>query len=158
MKTPIDAQSWKDDLRTSFDDLRVIEKCRAEAKDQFDQFCDFLVKPAFRALDEEFRRFRVKTKSWMRPGASIHLEIRFPQSRVDRFHYILWIPRHAVEFKLRLTTRGRKTPDGSLTEKTVPFIENVSPKEILGLDKDSLAQDIIARYRTFLYESASAPD
>ncbi|MCJ7563113.1 MAG: hypothetical protein MUP52_00810 [Candidatus Aminicenantes bacterium] len=149
---------WKDDLKTCFDDLEVIEKCRAEALKHFNQFCDLIVEPAFEILAEEFRKHRVKVKFRKDQGKSIHLVVRFPKSRVDQFRYILWMPEDSVELKLRLTIKSRKTPFVQLEERTVPFIENVSPKEILQLDKDFLAQDVVVRYKRFLYESAVATE
>lgn len=59
---------------------------------------------------------------------------------------------------MRLTIKSRKTPFVPLEERTVPFIENASPKEILQLDKDFLAQDVVVRYKKFLYESAVATE
>ncbi len=150
----MDTSDWRDDLKISFDDLKVIEKCRAEAIEQFDQFCDYVVEPAFEALAEEFKEYQIKMKTWKSPGKSIHLEIRFPRSRIDQFHYVLWMPKNAVELKLKLTTRVRKSRFSPLEEKSVPFIENVTPKEILKLDKESLAQDVVARYKKLLYETA----
>lgn len=68
------------------------------------------------------------------------------------------MPRNSVELKLKLTTRARKSRFGPLEEKSVPFIENVPPKEILKLDKESLAQDVVARYKKLLYETAVVSD
>ena len=124
----------------------------------FDQFCEYVAEAAFEALAEEFAGYQVKTRSWKVQGKSIHLEIRFPRSRVDQFHYILWMPKNSVELRLKLTVKWRKTPLGPLEEKTVPFIEKSSPNDILKIDKDALAQDVIARYRKFLYETAVTPD
>jgi len=145
---------WREDLKACFVDTRILEKCREEALEHFDQLCDFVIEPAFEDLTEEFLGYQVKTKFWKDRGKSIHLEIRFPKSRIDQFHYILWMPKNSVELKLKLTVQWRKTPLGKLEEKTVPFVENVSPNEILKIDKDTFAQDVIARYKKFLYESA----
>jgi hypothetical protein len=149
---PMDDQSWRTDLAACFEDLQVIEKCRAEAVERFIDFCEYVAEPAFEALGEEFLRFAVKTKSRTIRGVSTHLEIRFPRSRVDQFHYILWMPKNSVELTLKLTVRGRRTPSGPLEEKTVPLIRNVEAKELLQLEIEALAQDSIARYRKFLFD------
>ena len=154
----MDRADWKVDLKGCFIDAKVLEKCREEAFEHFDQFCEYVAEAAFEALAEEFLGYQVKTRSWKVQGKSIHLEIRFPRSRVDQFHYILWMPRHSVELKLKLTVKWRRTPLGTLEEKTVPFLEKASPTEILKIDKDSMAQDVIARYRKYLYETAVAPE
>ena len=149
---------WRSDLTTCFEDLKVVERCREEALEHFFQFCEFVVAPAFEALSEEFLQYKVKARHWLVKGKSIHFEVRFPRSQTDQFQYILWMPKNSIELKLRLTIKSRKTPSAPLEEKTVPFIENVPPKEILGLDKNDLAQDVIARYKKFLYESAAASE
>jgi len=145
-------QDWKSDLAACFEDLQVISKCRAEALERFIEFCEYVAEPAFEALGQEFLRFGVKTKFRTIAGVSTHLEIRFPRSRVDRFHYVLWMPKNSVELLLKLTVRGRRAPNGPLEEKTVPFIQKVEAKEILKLEVDALAQDVIARYRKFLFD------
>jgi hypothetical protein len=149
---------WRSDLTTCFEDLKVVERCREEALDHFAQFCEFVVAPAFESLTGEFLQYKVKSRSWQVKGRSIHFEIRFPRSQTDQFHYILWMPKNSIELKLKLTIRSRKTPLSPLEERTLPFIEKVPPKEILALDKDSLAQDVIARYKKFLYEAAAASE
>ena len=154
----MDRADWKEDLKGCFLDAKVLEKCREEAVEHFDQFCEYVAESAFEALAEEFLGYQVKTRFWKVQGKSIHLEIRFPRSRVDQFHYILWMPRNSVELKLKLTVKWRRTPLGTLEEKTVPFLEKASPTEILKIDKDALAQDVIARYRKYLYETAVVPE
>ena len=145
-------RNWKNDLAACFEDLQVIEKCRTEAVERFIEFCEYVAEPAFEALGEELLRFGVKTKSRTIRGVSAHLEIRFPRSRIDQFHYILWMPKNSVELVLKLTVRGRRTPSGPLAEKIVPLIQKVEAKEILKLEVEALAQDIIARYRKFLFD------
>jgi len=154
----MDKTDWKEDLKGCFLDAKVLEKCREEAVEHFDQFCEYVAEAAFEALAEEFAGYQVKTRSWKVQGKSIHLEIRFPRSRVDQFHYILWMPKNSVELRLKLTVKWRRTPLGTLEEKTVPFIEKSSPSDILKIDKDALAQDVIARYRKYVYETAVTPE
>jgi hypothetical protein len=149
---------WQDDLTTCFEDLKVVARCREEALEHFERFCDYVVEPAFEALVEEFQTYQVKARFWKVRGRSIHLDVRFPKSSVDQFHYILWMPRNAVELRLKLTVKFRKSKQGPLEEKTIPFIENVPPAEILKLDQDALAQDVVARYKKSLYEAAAATD
>lgn len=150
----MDTSDWRSDLRSCFEDLQVIERCRGEVVAQFDRFCDYVAEPAFEILTEEFDRYEIKCRSTWTKGASIHFEIRFPRSKEDQFHYILWLPKNAVELKLKLTLRGRKAPGGPMEEKTVLFIDKAPAKDILAIDRDALAQDVVARYKKFLYETA----
>jgi len=154
----MDDQSWRTDLKACFEDLQVIEKCRAEALERFSEFVAYVAEPAFEALEGEFQAFRVKTRYRTLQGVATHFEIRFPKSRIDQFHYILWMPKNAVELKLKLTVRGRRTPTGPLEEKTIPLIQKVTAKEILKLEIDALAQDIVARYRKFLFDGVLDAD
>jgi hypothetical protein len=153
-----DEADWRSDLTGCFEDLKVVQRCRAEALEQFSQFCEFVAEPAFEVLAEEFLQYKVKSRFWKAEGKSIHFEVRFPRSQTDHFHYILWMPKNSVELKLKLTIKSRKTPQSELEERTVPFIEKVPPNEILGLDRDALAQDVVARYKKCLYESAAATE
>jgi hypothetical protein len=153
-----DTGDWRSDLTTCFEDLKVVERCREEALEHFSQFCEFVVEPAFEALAGEFVQYKAKARFWRVKGRSIHFEVRFPRSQTDQFHYILWMPKNSIELKLKLTVKSRKTPLGPLEERTVPFIESVPTKEILALEKDALAQDVIARYKKFLYAAAAASE
>ena len=145
---------WKQDLQTCFEDLQVIDRCRIEAVGQFDKFCDYVAEPAFEALTEEFGRYEIRCRSAWVKGSSIQFEIRFPRSKEDHFHYALWLPKNVVELKMKLTLRGRKAPGGPMEEKTMAFIAKAPAAEILRIDKDVLAQDVVARYKKFLYETA----
>jgi hypothetical protein len=146
---------WRSDLTTCFDDLKVVERCREEALEHFAQFCEFIAEPAFEALAGEFLKFKLKSRFWKVEGKSVHFEVRFPRSPGDQFQYILWMPKNSVELKLRLTVKSRRTPEGEFKERTIPFIQHVPPKEILGLDRDALAHDVVARYKKFVYETAA---
>ena len=68
------------------------------------------------------------------------------------------MPRNSVELKLKLTIQGRRLPAGPLEEKTVPFIVKSTAKEILRIDIDTLAQDVVARYRKFLFGGVLGSD
>jgi hypothetical protein len=150
----MDAPGWKQDLRSCLDDLRVIDRCRGEAVGQFERFCDYVAEPAFKALAEEFEGYEIKGQAIRIVGSSIQFEIRFPKSHEDQFHYALWLPNNAVELKMKLTIRGRKAPGGPMEEKTLPFLPKASASEILRIGQDELAQDVVARYKKFLYETA----
>jgi hypothetical protein len=150
----MDKSDWKQDLQTCFEDLQVIDRCRIEAVAQFDQFCDYVAEPAFEALTDEFIRYGIRCRSAWVKGVSIAFEAKFPRSKEDQFHYILWLPKNAVELKMKLTLRGRKGPGVALEEKTMAFLAKAPAAEILRIDKDALAQDVVARYKKFLYETA----
>ncbi len=33
---------WKDELASFMDDLRVVDECKVEAPEKFNQFCEFI--------------------------------------------------------------------------------------------------------------------
>jgi hypothetical protein len=158
MLSAMDKPDWRTDLRSCFEDLQVIDRCRGEAVAQFDRFCDYVAEPAFEALAEEFGRYEMKGRSSWTKGSSVEFDVRFPRSKEDQFQYVLWLPKQAVELKLKLTLRGRKAPGAPLEEKTMAFLDHASAKEILAIDQDALAQDVISRYKRFLYETAVLAD
>jgi len=55
-------EKWMKELNRYFEELRIIEKCQQEARDHFDQFCEFIVEPAFEALEQALKPRRIKVK------------------------------------------------------------------------------------------------
>ena len=38
---------WKDELASFMDDLRVVDECKVEAPEKFNQFCEFIAESSF---------------------------------------------------------------------------------------------------------------
>lgn len=151
-------ERWKQELNRYFEDLRIIEKSQAEAKEHFDQFCEFIVEPAFEALEEELRARRIKVKFFKEKYKFIHLQISFPGSKVDNFNYRIILPKNSVELKLILQISGRKDPKSSLQEKEKAFMPEVKPEQILKLSKEDIIMDVISRLKEFNYAARTSPD
>lgn len=147
---------WKDDLRKYFENTKVIEKCKAETVGRFDQFCEFIAEPAFESLGDELGTYGIRTKYRKAKGHFIHLQICFPGSKVDNFHYRIVLPKNSVELKLKLVTKGRRSRKSSLDEKLEDFMINATPMDVLKLSKDELVQDILEHYKDFNYEALTA--
>ena len=149
---------WKEEIASCFDDLHILEKCRAEVASQFEHFYEFVAAPAFRALAEAFAAHKVRCVYRKSRDNRFRLELSFPGRRETQFEYGLWVPPKSVELKFMLTVQGRSSPSGKILEKTFPFLKTIPAAEILNLDKDDLAHDVVARYKRFVTEAAISPD
>lgn len=145
---------WKEEIRSCFDDLRILERCRAEVNHQFAYFSDAVVEPAFAGVAAELRLHKVRCKFWRTRDKTLHFQASFPGRSETQFEYILSAPKRAVELVLTLTVRGRPSPETEAQEKSFPFLPRTSASEILKMDKDDLAHDIVARYKLYVTESA----
>jgi len=148
---------WKDELASFMNDLRVVDECKVEAPEKFNQFCEFIAESSFESLSEELKNYGIKSKIRKEKGKSIAFEVNFPKSRVDNFHYIIRLPSNALDLKLRLLIRGRKNKKSQIEEKEVPFMKNTKPSDVLKLPKEELIQDVIRHYKKFSYEALIHP-
>ncbi|MGB9892934.1 MAG: hypothetical protein ACPLRA_00865 [Candidatus Saccharicenans sp.] len=151
-------EKWLKELNRYFEDLRIIEKCQQEAREHFDQFCEFIVEPAFEALEEPLGAKGIKIKYDRQKDRLIHLQINFPNSKIDNFHYTIILPSNSLELKLVLKTAGRKNKKSPLLEKEKPFMPAVKPEDILKLTKDDIIFDIIHELKQFNYAARTSPD
>ena len=55
-------EDWKENLASFFEGYRIIEKSKDETIKNFDQFCEFVVEPAFESLGEELENYRITSK------------------------------------------------------------------------------------------------
>ena len=149
---------WKDELASFMDDLRVVDECKIEAPEKFNQFCEFIAESSFESLSEELKNYRIKSKVRKEKGKSIAFEMNFPKSSVDNFHYVIRLPNNALELKLRLLIRGRKNKKSPIEEREGPFMKKVKPSDVLKLAKEELIQDVIRQYKKFIYEALIHPD
>jgi hypothetical protein len=151
-------EKWMKELNRYFEDLRIIEKCQQEARDHFDQFCEFIVEPAFEALEQALEPRGIKVKYDHRKKSSIHIQINFPESKIDNFHYTIVLPPNSLELKLLLKTAGRKNKKSQLEERERPFMPEVKPEDILKLGKEDIIIDIIQKLKEFNYAARTSPD
>lgn len=148
----MEEDGWKKSLSNFLEDLRIIEECKGETPENFNQFCEFIAEPSFESLSEELRKYGIKSEYKIKKRKWISFEVKFPKSRIDNFHYIVILPRNSIELKLKLRTRGRRTKKSLIEEKVEIFMKDVLPSEILKLPKEDLILDVIKRYRNFSYE------
>lgn len=149
---------WKAEVAKHFDSVRVIERCQAETLEHFDQFCEFIAEPAFEALEEEMKGRGIHMRYEKRKGRSVSMALDFPRSKTDQFHYVVRLPRNAVELKLKLEVSGRKTRRAPLEGSAHDFMPGLEPAEVMKMSKETLVLDVLERYRNFVYAAMTSPD
>jgi len=151
-------QDWKENLRNLFKDIRIIEQSKQETLEYFDQFWEFIAVPAFESLKKELKEYGVKAKYRKIKRRTIHLQINFPHSSLDDFHYVIYLPKNSVELKLKLRIIGRQDKNNPPEQKEKQFMKDVLPSEILKLTHEELKNDVIEHYRAFKYEVIARPE
>lgn len=146
-------EEWKANLASCFEEIRIIKISKKETIENFDQFCEFVVEPAFETLKEEFKQYGIKAKIEKSPGKSISFRINFPKSRADNFHYMIFLPKNSLELVVKLKVRGRRDKWSPSQEKSMPFLEDPRPKDVFKINKTDLIQDVIEQYRNFNFEA-----
>lgn len=154
----MDKRDWKQVLREHFEGARIIERCKGETGGHFDQFCEFIVEPAFEALAEEIETYGVAARFQKLKGKSVRIVLCFPNSKDEQFRYRLGLPQNSIELKLVLVTEGRRNRKLDFIARTEQFRPDLKTEEILKLDKDDIILDLLERYRGFVYESLTTPD
>jgi len=149
---------WKDELASFLDDLRVIDECKVEAPEKFNQFCEFIAESSFEGLSEELKIYGIKSKIRKEKGKSIAIEVNFPKSKVDNFQYVIRLPNDALDLKLRLLIKVRKNKKSQIEEKELPFMKHIKPSDVLKLPKEELILDVIKQYKKFISEALIHPE
>jgi len=150
------ADDWKDRLRIFFESIEVLERCKVETRENYTQFCEFIAEPAFEALTEEMKQYKIKCKFWTRKGKSTGIQFNFPSSGVNSFQYIISLPKNSVQMKLNLQIKGRKSPQAPLEESEETFMEKVAPEKVMKISKEELLSDIVERFRNYTYQALTS--
>ena len=151
-------EEWKANLASCFEEIRIIQVSKKETVENFNQFCEFIAEPAFEALAEEFKEYGVKTRIEKSLGKSIEFRANFPKSRVDNFHYIIYLPDNSLELAVKLKIKGRKDKNSSYQDKHVPFLADNHYNDVFKVSKTDLIQDVIEHYRNFNFEALAGKD
>jgi len=149
---------WKTELKNHFENMRILQKCQAETILHFEQLSEFIVEPAFESLAEEIASFGVKLRFQKTKGRDIRASLSFPGTKDEQFQYKIVLPKNAVELRLGLMVKGRKSLKSDFKTKEEDFMPGLSPAEILKLTKDGVILDVLEHYRNFSYETATSPD
>lgn len=146
-------ENWKKDLESLFEEIQIMERSKKEASEDFRQFCEFIAEPAFESLEEELKKYGVRTKIKKLKSRTVSFEINFPHSQRDFFCYSLFLPPNSLEFRPVLQIRSRRNRKEVLTEKKGLFMKEKGSMDLLKLKKEDLVEDIIENFRTFIFES-----
>ncbi|MGZ5488842.1 MAG: hypothetical protein ACXWF4_09965 [Candidatus Aminicenantales bacterium] len=149
---------WKKDLANHFENIRVIERCQTEIVGQFDQFCEFIAEPAFEALTEELSQYRIRSEQVKTKGKSIRFVICFPGLKDEQFHYRVSLPKNAIELRLKLQVKARRTPKTEYQTTDEDFMPGLFPFKVLRMDKDEVVADIVKHFTGFCYTALTSPD
>jgi hypothetical protein len=149
---------WKTEVRNHFENMRILEKSQGEAVVHFEQFCEFVVEPAFESLAEEFLQYGVKAKYQRVSSRDIRLAINFPGKKIEQYQYRIVLPKNAVETRMILTTKGRKKPASEYQVKEEGFMPSLGPEEVLKVTKEDVILDVLEHYKNFAYEALTSPD
>jgi hypothetical protein len=149
---------WKAELRNHFENMRILAKCQHEALLHFEQFCEFIVEPAFESLAEEIASFGVKLRFQKAKGRDIRASLSFPGSKDEQFQYKIVLPKNSVELRLGLVTRGRKNLKSEFKTEEGEFMPGRTAAEVLKLPKEEVILDLLAHYRDFSYKALTSPD
>jgi hypothetical protein len=151
-------KDWKTELKNHFENVRILAKCQAETLLHFDQFCEFIVEPAFETLAEEIASYGVKLRFQKTKGRDIRLSLTFPGSKDEQFQYKIVMPKNSVELRLGLVTKGRKTLKQDFHMKEEEFMPGLSSAQVLKLAKEDVILDVLEHYRNFSYEALTSPE
>jgi hypothetical protein len=146
-------EDWKENLEKAREEMEILIESQEETVLKFEQFCEFVAEPAFDSLVEELKAHKIRSNYKKKKGECISLQINFPKSKIDHFHYIISLPKASVDLHLKLVIKGRKNQESLPEEKNLPFLDDISPSEVLNFSKEGLIQDVIEHYRNFVFES-----
>ena len=146
-------KDWKVELANFFEELRILRTSKQESLKDFDQFCEFVVEPAFESLEDELIQYGIKSKIIKIKGKSIAFQINFGKSSISNFKYVIYLPKGSLNLRVKLKLRGRRTKKSEAKEEEVDFMEGIDPDDILDLDKEEIILDVIKKYRNFIYKS-----
>ncbi len=143
---------WRGLLEDCFEKIRLIEKCQAETRENFAQFCEFIAEPAFETLSETLREYGIKGRFRKENLGSICFDVSFPKTKATQFAYEIHLPKNSIQLKLKLRLLGRKDRKSPFREWTEAFMPQIDPERLLAVTKEELIEDIINHYRDFMIE------
>jgi|Deesub1362B_J571_1020462.scaffolds.fasta_scaffold00002_834 hypothetical protein len=131
-------ENWKNKLATLFEEIRIIEQSQEETKLQFEQFCEFIVEPAFEELIEMLETTGSKGRIFKQPRKWILFRVNFNFLQPVVFEYKLELPPNAIQLELTQIIRYRLAKEKEWREKIEPFRPCPEEEDLLKLDKENL--------------------
>ena len=145
--------NWKEMLAKCFEDNQILISSIQEAREKFDDFCEFVAEPSFEQLKEELEFHKVGAKIQCVKGDSISFQTNFARSSISQFQYTVYLPKNSILLELKSRVGGRKNKKGIVEMKECPFMESASPSGVMETSQEDFIHDVICHYRNFLFNS-----
>ncbi|MFC2167320.1 hypothetical protein ACFLQZ_05085 [Acidobacteriota bacterium] len=145
--------NWKEMLAKCFEDNQILASSIQEARENFDNFCEFIAEPSFVQLKEELELHKVGAKIQSVKGSSISFQTNFARSSISQFQYTVYLPKNSIHLKLKSRLGGRKNKKGIVEMKEGPFMEGSEPSAVMGISQEDFIHEVIRHYRNFLFNS-----
>ena len=144
---------WRANLARYFEEYRILKNSIRETLDNFEQFCEFVVEPAFESLENELEQYGISSKVIRVKGKCITFQVNFAKTRIDNFLYSISLPKNSLELELVLKVKGRVNKKSHHQENVEPFMQEMKAPDILKLEKEDIILDVIEHYRSFNFEA-----
>lgn len=151
-------KDWREELARCFEDIRILDSSKQEARDNFDYFCKFTAAPAFVSLKEELDQYRPGAKTLRSKGQSITFQINFVKSNICQFQYTVLLPKNSIQLELITRVVGRKNKRALLEGKEFSFMRGIAPSAVMGISQEDFIRDVIEHYRNFLFASVTSAE
>ncbi len=145
--------NWKDVLAKCFEDNQILLSSIHEAREKFDNFCEFIAKPGFKQLKEELALYKVAAKVQSIKGSSISFQTNFMKSSISHFQYTIYLPKNSIKLELKSILGGRKNKKGMVEVNEGPFMEGMAPSAVMDISQEDFIHEVIRLYRDFLFTS-----
>ncbi len=145
--------NWKEVLAKCFEDNQILASSIREAREKFDNFCEFIAEPGFEQLKEELNFYKVGAKIQSIKGYSISFQTNFVKSSISQFQYIVFLPKNSIQLELKSRVGGRKTKKGIVEVNECLFMEEAAPPAVMDISQEDFIHEVIRHYRNFLFTS-----
>jgi len=145
--------NWKETLAKCFEDKQILVSSIHEAREKFDNFCEFIAESGFEQLKEELDFYKVGAKIQSIKGHSISFQTNFVKSSINQFQYTVYLPKNSIQLKLKARAGGRKNKKGIVEVNECPFMEGIAPSAVMDVSQEDFIHEVIRHYRNFLFTS-----
>ena len=145
--------NWKETLAKCFEDNQILLSSIQEAREKFENFCEFIAEPGFEQLKEELDFYKVGAKIQKTKGFSISFQVNFKKSSISQFQYTVYLPKNSIQLELKSKTGGRKNKKGTVEVNECPFMGGIAPSAVMEISQEDFIHEVIRHYRNILFTS-----
>lgn len=150
--------NWKEKLAKCFEGNQILVSSIHEAREKFDNFCEFIAEPSFALLKEELDFHKVGAKIRRVRGYSISFQANFVKSSISQFQYTVYLPKNSIRLDLKSRVGGRKNKKGIVEMNECPFMKETAPSAVMEVSQEDFIHDVIRYYQNFLFNSTVSPE